>query len=62
MSCLPSLELTWLYEVMEISHYAILQGVLDTPNLTRQEALFTVGWQLAMAVNVQEVENVYKYS
>lgn len=48
--------------MMEVSHYAILQGVLDTPNLTRKEALVTVGWQLAMTVNVQEIEDVCNHS
>lgn len=47
---------------MELSHYAFLQGVPDTPNFTREEALVTVGRQLAMAVNIEEIEDVCKHS
>lgn len=47
---------------MEVSHYAFLQGVLDTPDFTREEALVTVGRQLAVTVNIQEIEGVCKHS
>lgn len=54
--------LTRIYKAVEICHNTFLERIFNTAYFTREEALFTVRRQLAMAKNVQKIKNASKDS
>lgn len=49
-------------KAVEVCYNTFLEGVFNTANFTREEALLTVRWQFTMAKNVQKIKNASKES